>query len=96
MKKKRGRPALVQDPERRSIRLGKKDWQALADSTKAGSWSDRVSEVLASRRNMIRKENLMDLFEAYREWMLDDAGGHLLTDVIPSLPGFAKWSKENW
>lgn len=41
-KTKMGRPALVRDPQRRSIRLGSSAWAALRTLTKPGSWSQRV------------------------------------------------------
>ncbi|HEU02503.1 hypothetical protein LCGC14_0273920 [marine sediment metagenome] len=32
-----------------------------------------------------------DLFSAYLEWMLEDAGGQGLQDVIVSRPGYFEW-----
>jgi hypothetical protein len=36
------------------------------------------------------------LFEAYREWMLEDPGGDTLINHIISLPGFSEWAEKNW
>lgn len=46
--RKRGRPALIEEPERRSIRLSRKDWELIEELTAGPSWSDRVSQLLAS------------------------------------------------
>lgn len=40
--------------------------------------------------------NVNELFEAFREWMLEDPGGPSLVSVIQSWPGFQEWSLENW
>lgn len=36
------------------------------------------------------------LFEAYREWMRNDASGEDLTEAITERPGFSEWSAKHW
>jgi len=42
------------------------------------------------------KEQDEALFAAYKEWMLEDAGGPSLTEAITDRPGYAEWAKKNW
>jgi hypothetical protein len=50
-----------------------------------------LCDALDLLRDRLREQDEA-LFEAYQEWMLEDAGGEALAAAITARPGYAEWS----
>lgn len=57
--------------------------------------SERTIHGLIDIFSVLQKQD-EQLFEAYREWMLEDAGGAWLTNTITNRLGFSEWSEKHW
>lgn len=50
-----------------------------------------LCDALDLLRDRLREQDEA-LFKAYREWMLEDAGGEALAEAITSRPGYTEWA----